>query len=124
MEGKNLFRKIGHNRNNWITGDNSTKTNKNKVGYTLGNLLYYKNMMNNNLIKNNNEGQEEGNEELMYPIDEENKEICYYCGDEFKNVFSTKYHYWFYNKVVQIREDKKKILVHQACYDELIKKLK
>jgi len=123
MEGKNLFRKKGHNRNNWITGENSNNKNiKNKVGYTLGNLLYYKNMMNNNLIKISNE-QEEDNEEFMYPIDEENKEICYYCGDEFKKVFSTKYHYWFYYKVVQIREEKKKILVHQSCYDEIIKKV-
>ena len=120
IEGKNLFRKIGHNRNNWITGDTNSKNAKNKVGHTLGNLLYYKNMMNNNLIKMKDE-QEEDNEELMYPVDEEVKEVCYYCGDEFKKVFSTKYHYWFYNKVVQIREDKKKNLVHQSCYDELMK---
>ena len=120
IEGKNLFRKIGHNRNNWITGDTNSKNAKNKVGHTLGNLLYYKNMMYNNLVKIKNE-QEEDNEELMYPVDEEAKEVCYYCGDEFKKVFSTKYHYWFYNKVVQIREDKKKNLVHQSCYDELMK---
>ena len=120
IEGKNLLRKIGHNRNNWITGDTNSKNAKNKVGHTLGNLLYYKNMMNNNLNKINNE-QEEDNEELMYPVDEEVQEVCYYCGDEFKKVFSTKYHYWFYNKVVQIREDKKKNLVHQSCYDELMK---
>lgn len=120
IEGKNLFRKIGHNRNNWITGDTNSKNAKNKVGHTLGNLLYYKNMMYNNLIKVKNE-QEEDNEELMYPVDEEVQEVCYFCGDEFKKVFSTKYHYWFYNKVVQIREDKKKNLVHQSCYDELMK---
>ena len=120
IEGKNLFRKIGHNRSNWITGDTNSKNAKNKVGHTLGNLLYYKNMMYNTLIKIKNE-QEEDNEELMYPVDEEVREVCYYCGDEFKKVFSTKYHYWFYNKVVQIREDKKKNLVHQSCYDELMK---
>ena len=120
IEGKNLLRKIGHNRNNWITGDINIKNAKNKVGHTLANLLYYKNMSNNNFIKIKNE-QEEVNEELMYPVDEEVKEVCYYCGDEFKKVFSTKYHYWFYNKVVQIREDKKKNLVHQSCYDELLK---
>ena len=120
IEGKNLFRKIGHNRSNWITGDTNSKNAKNKVGHTLGNLLYYKNMMYNNLIKIKNE-QEEDNEELMYPVDEEVREVCYYCGDEFKKVFSTKYHYWFYNKVVQIREDKKKNLVHQSCYDEIMK---
>ena len=125
MEGKNLFRKIGHNRNNWITGENivnKNKNTKNKVGYTLGNLLYYRNMMNNNLIKINNE-QEEDNEEFMYPMDEDNKEKCYYCGDEFKIVFSTKYNYWFYYKVVQIKDEKKRNLVHQSCYDELIKKV-
>ena len=43
IEGKNLFRKIGHNRNNWITGDTNSKNAKNKVGHTLANLLYYKN---------------------------------------------------------------------------------
>ena len=123
MEGKNLFRKIGHNRNNWISGENIVNKNiKNKVGYTLGNLLYYKNMMNNNLIKINNE-HEEDNEEFMYPIYEDNKEKCNYCGDEFKKVFSTKYNFWFYYKVVEIKEEKKRNLVHQTCYDELIKKV-
>ena len=123
MEGKNLFRKIGHNRNNWISGENIVNKNlKNKVGYTLGNLLYYKNMMNNNLIKINNE-HEEDNEEFMYPIYEDIKEKCNYCGDEFKKVFSTKYNFWFYYKVVEIKEEKKRNLVHQTCYDELIKKV-
>ena len=87
IEGKNLLRKIGHNRNNWITGDINIKNAKNKVGHTLGNLIYYKNMSNNNFIKIKNE-QEEVNEELMYPVDEEVKEVCYYCGDEFKKVLS------------------------------------
>ena len=121
MEGKNLFRKIGHNRNNWINGDNS-KNYKNKVGYTLGNLLYYKNMMNNNFVKINKE-QEEDNEEFMIPIYEENKEKCYYCGEEFKKIFSTKYNYWFYNKVIPLIEEKNKYLIHQNCYDEMIKKI-
>ena len=121
MEGKNLFRKIGHNRNNWINGDNS-KNYKNKVGYTLGNLLYYKNMMNNNFVKINKE-QEEDNEEFMIPIYEDNKEKCYYCGDEFKKIFSTKYNYWFYNKVIPLIEEKNKYLIHQNCYDEMIKKI-
>ena len=120
MEGKNLFRKIAHNRNNWINGDNN-KTYKNKVGYTLGILLYYKNMMNNNLIKINKE-QEEDNEEFMHPIYEDKKGICYYCGDKFKKIFSSKYKYWFYNKVVEIQDDKKH-LVHQACYEEMLKKV-
>ena len=121
MEGKKLFRKIGHNRNNWINGDNS-KNYKNKVGYTLGNLLYYKNMMNNNFVKINKE-QEEDNEEFMIPIYEDNKEKCYYCGDEFKKIFSTKYNYWFYNKVIPLIEEKNKYLIHQNCYDEMIKKI-
>ena len=119
MEGKNLFRKIGHNRNNWINGDNS-KIHKNKAGYTLENLLYYKNMMNNNLVKINKE-KEEDNEEFMIPIYEEAKESCYYCGDEFKKIFSTKYNYWFYNKVIPLIEEKNKYLIHQNCYDEMIK---
>ena len=121
MEGKNLFRKIGHNRNNWINSDNS-KNYKNKVGYTLGNLLYYKNMMNNNFVKINKE-QEEDNEEFMIPIYDDNKEKCYYCGDEFKKIFSTKYNYWFYNKVIPLIEEKNKYLIHQNCYDEMIKKI-
>jgi hypothetical protein len=121
MEGKNLFRKIGHNRNNWINGDNS-KNYKDKVGYTLGNLLYYKNMMNNNFVKINKE-QEEDNEEFMIPIYDDNKEKCYYCGDEFKKIFSTKYNYWFYNKVIPLIEEKNKYLIHQNCYDEMIKKI-
>ena len=120
MEGKILFRKIGHNRNNWISGDNN-KMYKNKVGNTLGNLLYYKNMMNNNLVKINKE-QEEDNEEFMYPIYEDNNGICYYCGDQLKKIFSSKYNYWFYNKVVEIQDDKKH-LVHQSCYEEMIKKV-
>ena len=123
MDGRNLFRKIGHNRNTWITEENSTnKKNKNKVGYSLGNLLYYKNMMNNNLIKINTE-HEEDNEEYMCPINEKIQENCNYCGDEFKKVFSSKYNYWFYSEVVQIKDEKKKYLVHQTCYEEIIKKV-
>ena len=120
MEGKNLFRKIGHNRNNWIYGDNN-KIYKNKIGYSLGNLLYYKNMMNNNLVKINKE-EEEDNEEFMYPIYQDNKRICNYCGDKLKKIFSSKYNYWFYNKVIEIQDDKK-FLVHQSCYEEMIKKV-
>jgi len=127
-EGKNLFRKKGNNRNNWITGDNNNNNKikdnrKNEIGYTLGNLLYYKNMMNNNLIKNNNEGQEEGNEELMYPIDDNNIRCCEFCGDEFKKIFSNKYNYWFYSDIVKVREEKIKLLVHKTCYEEMIKKI-
>ena len=127
-EGKNLFRKKGNNRNNWITGDNNNNNKikdnrKNEIGYTLGNLLYYKNMMNNNLIKNNNEGQEEGNEELMYPIDDNNIRCCEFCGDEFKKVFSNKYNYWFYSDIVKVREEKIKLLVHKTCYEEMVKKI-
>ena len=121
MEGKNIFRKKAHNRKNWITGENN-KDNKNKVGYTLSNLLYYKNMMNNNLVNMNKE-QEEDNEEFMYPVYDESREVCHYCGDELKKVFSSKYHYWFYNKVIIIIEDKQKNLVHQSCYDEMSKKV-
>ena len=119
MEGKNLFRKIAHNRNNQINGDNN-KAYKNKVGHTLGILLYYKNMMNNNLIKINKE-EEKDNEEFMYPIYGDKKGKCYYCGDKFKKIFSSKYNYWFYNIVVEIQDDKKH-LVHQAYYEEMIKK--
>ena len=80
-------------------------------------------MMNNNLIKINNE-QEEDNEEFMYPINDDNRKICHYCGDDFKKIFSTKYNYWFYNKVVVVIDEKNKFLVHQACFEELSKKIK
>jgi hypothetical protein len=126
-EGKNLFRKKGNNRNNWITGDayNNKKIKDNRmsgIGYTLSNLLYYKNMMNNNLLKINDEGQEEDNEELMYPIDDNNIRCCEFCGDEFKKVFSNKYNYWFYSEIIKIKDEKIRLLVHKTCYDEMIKK--
>ena len=133
MEGKNLFRKKASNKNNWIYGNNG-KNLKNKnldIGIgdkpqkcgTLENLIFYRNMMNNNFIKINNE-QEEDNEEFMYPINDENRKKCHYCGDDFKKIFSTKYNYWFYNKVVVVIDDKNKFLVHQACFEELAKKFK
>ena len=126
-EGKNLFRKKGNNRNNWITGDayNNKKIKDNRmsgIGYTLSNLLYYKNMMNNNLLKINDEGQEEDNEELMYPIDDNNIRCCEFCGDEFKKVFSNKYNYWFYSEIIKIKDEKIRLLVHKTCYDEMMKK--
>ena len=80
-------------------------------------------MMNNNLINISNE-QEEDDEEFMYPINDENRKVCHYCGDEFKKVFSAKYNYWFYNKVVVINDEKKKFLAHQDCFEELAKKFK
>ena len=133
MEGKNLFRKKASNKNNWIYGNNG-KNLKNKnldIGIgdkpqkcgTLENLIFYRNMMNNNFIKINNE-QEEDNEEFMYPINDENRKKCHYCGDDFKKIFSTKYNYWFYNQVVVVIDDKNKFLVHQACFEELAKKFK
>ena len=80
-------------------------------------------MMNNNLIKINNE-QEEDNEEFMYPINDDNRKICHYCGDDFKKIFSTKYNYWFYNKVVVVIDEKNKLIDNQACFEELTKKIK
>ena len=131
MEGKNLFRKNAWNKNNWIYG-RGEKNLKNKINEidsknqndgTLENLIFYRNMMNNNLIKINNE-QEEDNEEFMYPINDDNRKICHYCGDDFKKIFSTKYNYWFYNKVVVVIDEKNKFLAHQACFEELSKKNK
>ena len=133
MEGKNLFRKKAQNKNNWIYG-NKNKNLKNKsmeIGIgdtskdsgTLDNLIFYRNMMNNNLIKINNE-QEEDDEEFMYPINDDNRKICHYCGEDFNIVFSTKYNYWFYNKVVVVIDDKNKYFAHQACFEELNKKIK
>ena len=131
MEGKNLFRKNAWNKNNWIYG-RGEKNLKNKINEidsknqndgTLENLIFYRNMMNNNLIKINNE-QEEDNEEFMYPINDDNRKICHYCGDDFKKIFSTKYNYWFYNKVVVVIDEKNKFLAHQACFEELSKKIK
>ena len=123
-EGKNLFRKKGNNRNNWINGDNNiNKNTKNEIGYTLNNLLYYKNMINKSLIDIKNLQQEEANEESMYPIDDNNIRSCELCGDEFKKIFSTKYHYWFYTEIVKIKDEKTRLLVHKACYNELIKKI-
>ena len=133
MEGKNLFRKKASNKNNWIYGSGGKNfKNKNfdmgigdkpqKCG-TLENLIFYRNMMNNNFIKINNE-QEEDNEEFMYPINDENRKKCHYCGDDFKKIFSAKYNYWFYNKVVVVIDDKNKFLAHQACFEELAKKIR
>ena len=92
---------------------------------TLNNLIFYKNMMYNNNIKMD-EKKEEVNEEYMYPVNDSNNkdEICYYCGDKFKKIFSGKYNYWFYNKVVLVIDDKNKYLSHQECYEELAKKNK
>ena len=133
MEGKNLFRKKGNNLTNWINGNNAKYlknknldmniTDKPKDCFTLENLIFYKNMMNNNLIKINNE-QEEDNEEFMYPIYEKNEKRCHYCGGDFKKIFSTKYNYWFYNKVVVVLDDKTKYFAHQVCFEELAKKIK
>ena len=133
MEGKNLFRKKALNKNSWIYG-NKGKIQKNKNtsisivdytknGGTLENLIFYRNMMNNNLVKISSE-EEEDNEEYMYPINEEKKKECHYCGDDFKKIFSTKYNYWFYNKVVVVIDDKDKYLAHKDCYEELVKKIK
>ena len=126
-EGKNLFRKKGNNRNNWINTDNNLNkniiNNNNKGGYTLNNLLYYKNMINNSLIKIHNLQQEEEHEEFMYPIDENNIRTCEFCGDEFKKIFSYKYHYWFYTEIIKVKDEKERLLVHKSCYDEMIKKI-
>lgn len=116
MYGKNVYRKIGNNKKNWITGN---KNNMND-SLTLGHLLYYKNVMNDKQIKMSNEHEVE-NEEFIYPINEEIKEKCNYCGDDFIEVFSSKYQYWFYDKVVQVRDENKKVLFHQDCYEELVK---
>ena len=121
-EGKNLFRKIGNNRNYWIYEEGSNRKNINDLGYTLNNLIYYKNMMNKNIINVNTFEQENGNEEYMYPIDDNNIRNCDLCGDEFKRIFSVKYHYWFYTEIIKIKEEKTRLLVHKTCYDDIIKK--
>ena len=131
MEGKNIFRKSGNNKNNWIYGDgeknskmkNSEVGDQKKNNGTLENLVFYKNMMNNNFVKISNE-KEEDNEELMYPINDESRKICHYCGDDFKKIFSTKYNYWFYSQVVVVLDEKNKVFAHQACFEELAKKIK
>ena len=133
MEGKNIYRKNGNNKNNWIYGDgvkNLKKKNSDTVGVeqakngTLEILVFYKNMMNNNLVQISNEKKED-NEELMIPISGEGGDkICHYCGDDFKKIFSTKYNSWFYNKVVIVLDEKNKYLAHQACFEELNKKIK
>ena len=126
-EGKNLFRKKGNNRNNWINGDNNinknTKNYLNEIRYTLNNLLYYKNMINNQLVAINNLQQEEENEDFIYPIDDNNIRNCELCGDEFKKIFSTKYSYWFYTEIVKVKDEKTKLIVHKTCYDEMVKKI-
>ena len=126
-EGKNLFRKRANNRNNWITGDNNmnknTKNNINEIRYTLNNLLYYKNMINNQLVSINNMQQEEENEDFMYPIDYNNIRNCEFCGDEFKKIFSTKYSYWFYTEIIKVKDERTRLFVHKTCYDEMAKKI-
>ena len=131
MEGKNIYRKNGNNKNKWIYGEGGKNLKmKNAEGWveqtkngTLEILVFYKNMMNNNLIQISNEKKED-NEELMIPIYDEGKKICHYCGDTFKKIFSTKYNSWFYNKVVVVLDEKIKYLAHQACFEELNKKIK
>ena len=132
MEGKNIYRKKGNNKNNWIYVDGVKNLKKKNLDIggaeptkngTLENLDFYKNMMNNNLIQISNEKKED-NEELMYPINDESRKICHYCGDDFKKIFSTKYNYWFYNKVVVVLDEKNKFFAHQACFEELAKKIK
>ena len=127
LEGKNLFRKKGNNKTEWIKEKNinNNMDDNSMIECTLNNLIFYKNMMYNNNVKMD-EKKEEVNEEYMYPVnDNDNKdEICYYCGDKFKKIFSGKYNYWFYNKVVLVIDDKNKYLSHQECYEELAKKNK
>ena len=131
MEGKNIYRKNGNNKNSWINGDGgkNLKKKNSEMGVetakngTLEILVFYKNMMNNNLIQVNNEKKED-NEELMIPINDESEKICHYCGDNFKKIFSIKYNSWFYNKVVVVLDEKVKYLAHQACFEELDKKIK
>ena len=124
MKGKNLFRKEACNKYNWIyeKGENLIDINSKNEG-TLEKFIFYRNMMNNNLIKINN-NQMEDNEEYMFPINDDNTMVCYYCGDDFKKIFSTKYNYWFYNEVVFVINDKRKCLAHQVCFEELSKKIK
>ena len=126
LEGKNLFRKKGNNKAEWINGNynNNNYDDTMIIDYTLNNLIYYKNMMNNNHIKIN-EKKEEDNEEYMYPINDNNlNEICRYCGDKFKKIFSSKYNYWFFNQVVLVNDEKNKYIAHRECYEELVKKIK
>ena len=59
----------------------------------------------------------------MYPIDENNIKCCEFCGDPFKKVFSNKYHYWFYTEIIKVKDEKTKLFVHKACYDEMTKKI-
>ena len=59
----------------------------------------------------------------MCPINDENEKRCHYCGEDFEKIFSTKYNYWFYNKVVVVIDEKNKYYAHQACFEELSKKV-
>ena len=79
-------------------------------------------MINNSLIKIHNLQQEEEHEEFMYPIDENNIRCCEFCGDEFKKIFSNKYHYWFYTEIIRVKDEKERLLVHKTCYDDMVKK--
>ncbi len=119
---KLLKRRPGCSKNNWITNSHNLGF-KNKNNYTLNALLYYhtdNEWLLNNQIYNENE-KEDDNEELIYPVGK-NEVKCFYCGDELKKKFFSKYHYWFYVNVIQIKDknqiDKKLILIHEYCLDD------
>ena len=121
---KLLKRRPGCSKNNWITNSHNLGF-KNKNNYTINALLYYHSdneWLLNNQIYNENE-KEDDNEELIYPVGK-NEVKCFYCGDELKKKFFSKYHYWFYVNVIQIKDknqiDKQLILIHEYCKDDFI----
>ena len=119
---KLLKRRPGCSKNNWITNSHNLGF-KNKNNYTINALLYYhtdNEWLLNNQIYNENE-KEDDNEELIYPVGK-NEVKCFYCGDELKKKFFSKYHYWFYVNVIQIKNknqiDQNLILIHEYCLDD------
>jgi hypothetical protein len=125
---KVLYRRESFGKNNWINVSSNTQG----ANSTLNSVLYYLNdtelMINNSKASKNQENHED-NEQYLYPIQSE--EInCFYCGEEFKKKYVSKFHFWFYVNVIKINESdveiegiiprNKVVLVHDNCIEEFI----
>lgn len=137
---KVLCRKEGCDKESWIT----TSYMKNNNAYTLSAILYYQNdsdQMANNMIYKTAE-VEEDNEDLLYPVNYGEDAICLYCADQLKKKYFSKYHYWFYVNVINVKQDdliisnnssslfaqdndtkSDVLLIHESCVDEYVSKI-
>jgi len=122
---RDLYRRESCSKNSWITNTdnnlNLPNTNLNlgrneniNLISTLNSVLYYLNdseiYLNTN--KNNtNNVDSEGNENMIFPIQERDLQ-CIYCKDEFKKKYFIKHHFWFYINVNKLNVDELRMLNH------------